>query len=294
MSEMLGKRHRPLPRTTSKLQITPDDNLLHFPAFEYFSGAPKPSTAYFEPRRQVIGFNPIRKETDTCSGPRPALPGIASTCMQEKPLSSPRSGLESLSSGSRAREKKRNECAGGHILTDKSTVEGNAASSDQTYKSLMLHDGLAVQSAGSANQQRSSQEIQPILISLDNFNNPHPGKKDQDRVNRCRDKNIQESFPRMSADSRGRSSHQGHMPPVHYTAVDVEMSLQGSIFSTSPTSSTCNDISGLLPATDFLSYCHFCNRQLRPGRDIYMYRGDKAFCSVECRYQQIAIDESKE
>ncbi|GJU35506.1 cyclin-dependent kinase 1 [Tanacetum coccineum] len=32
---------------------------------------------------------------------------------------------------------------------------------------------------------------------------------------------------------------------------------------------------------DFLSTCHECNKQLH-GKDIYMYRGEKAFCSNEC------------
>eukprot|EP00253_Pinus_taeda_P006293 PITA_06293 len=41
----------------------------------------------------------------------------------------------------------------------------------------------------------------------------------------------------------------------------------------------------------FLSACCLCKRQLNHGKDIYMYRGDKAFCSVECRYQQILMDD---
>ncbi|KAM7253059.1 hypothetical protein ACFE04_025677 [Oxalis oulophora] len=43
----------------------------------------------------------------------------------------------------------------------------------------------------------------------------------------------------------------------------------------------------------FLKACGFCNRRLIPGRDIYMYRGDTAFCSLECRQQQINKDEKK-
>uniref|UniRef100_A0A0C9QVA5 TSA: Wollemia nobilis Ref_Wollemi_Transcript_6905_1909 transcribed RNA sequence n=1 Tax=Wollemia nobilis TaxID=56998 RepID=A0A0C9QVA5_9CONI len=47
------------------------------------------------------------------------------------------------------------------------------------------------------------------------------------------------------------------------------------------------------PPEDFLSVCYLCRRRLRDGKDIYMYRGDKAFCSVECRYQQILSDEKE-
>ncbi|MCD7451944.1 hypothetical protein HAX54_014208 [Datura stramonium] len=44
----------------------------------------------------------------------------------------------------------------------------------------------------------------------------------------------------------------------------------------------------------FLTTCGLCNRRLPPCRDIYMYRGDTAFCSMECREQQMKKDERKE
>ncbi|KAK6940131.1 Zf-FLZ domain, partial [Dillenia turbinata] len=44
----------------------------------------------------------------------------------------------------------------------------------------------------------------------------------------------------------------------------------------------------------FLRACGLCKRRLTPGRDIYMYRGDTAFCSLECRQQQMTHDERKE
>ncbi|GFS38506.1 cyclin-dependent kinase, putative [Actinidia rufa] len=47
------------------------------------------------------------------------------------------------------------------------------------------------------------------------------------------------------------------------------------------------------PASDFLSSCHLCQKKLH-GKDIYMYRGEKAFCSTECRYRQIVMDDRKE
>ncbi|MCO5603196.1 hypothetical protein L7F22_057343 [Adiantum nelumboides] len=44
---------------------------------------------------------------------------------------------------------------------------------------------------------------------------------------------------------------------------------------------------------DFLDVCFHCKRRLRHERDIYIYRGDTAFCSEECRYRQIVKDERK-
>ncbi|KAL9256745.1 FCS-Like Zinc finger 8-like protein [Drosera capensis] len=37
----------------------------------------------------------------------------------------------------------------------------------------------------------------------------------------------------------------------------------------------------------FLRFCHQCNLELGHGKDIFMYRGEKAFCSQECRYRAI-------
>ncbi|GLJ50043.1 hypothetical protein SUGI_1064380 [Cryptomeria japonica] len=44
----------------------------------------------------------------------------------------------------------------------------------------------------------------------------------------------------------------------------------------------------------FLQSCSLCKRHLNPGRDIYMYKGDAAFCSTECRDEQIIKDERME
>lgn len=73
--------------------------------------------------------------------------------------------------------------------------------------------------------------------------------------------------------------------------VDEEY-LEESIFcAASPFSTCCSlDFSG----RDFLSVCFFCKGCLTNGNDLYMYKGNEAFCSVECRYQQIVLDEFRE
>ncbi|KAF9616050.1 hypothetical protein IFM89_028516 [Coptis chinensis] len=53
------------------------------------------------------------------------------------------------------------------------------------------------------------------------------------------------------------------------------------------------EVKTAFPTLDFLSSCYLCRKKLH-GIDIYMYRGEKAFCSAECRCRQIAIDERKE
>ncbi|XP_073273941.1 FCS-Like Zinc finger 6-like [Primulina huaijiensis] len=44
----------------------------------------------------------------------------------------------------------------------------------------------------------------------------------------------------------------------------------------------------------FLKRCGLCHRSLAPDIDVYMYRGDVGFCSVECREQGMKQDERKE
>ncbi|OAY75748.1 hypothetical protein ACMD2_16675 [Ananas comosus] len=61
--------------------------------------------------------------------------------------------------------------------------------------------------------------------------------------------------------------------------------------SLSSPSSSHHPYSHYAPTTPFLEHCFLCNKKLSHGQDIYMYRGDRAFCSVECRCRQIYMDE---
>ncbi|KAJ0257364.1 FCS-Like Zinc finger 12 [Hirschfeldia incana] len=45
----------------------------------------------------------------------------------------------------------------------------------------------------------------------------------------------------------------------------------------------------LRDSQEFLSLCCLCNKKLR-GKDIYMYKGDRGFCSKECRSVRIMED----
>ncbi|PSS17412.1 hypothetical protein CEY00_Acc12198 [Actinidia chinensis var. chinensis] len=50
----------------------------------------------------------------------------------------------------------------------------------------------------------------------------------------------------------------------------------------------------LIETAHFLRSCSLCDRRLVPSHDIYMYKGNRAFCSLECRQQQMNQDESRE
>ncbi|KAH7865550.1 hypothetical protein Vadar_008095 [Vaccinium darrowii] len=47
-------------------------------------------------------------------------------------------------------------------------------------------------------------------------------------------------------------------------------------------------------SNSFLKSCFLCTKELSLDKDVYMYKGDQGFCSVECRDRQIYLDEIKE
>ncbi|KMZ71742.1 hypothetical protein ZOSMA_176G00210 [Zostera marina] len=72
---------------------------------------------------------------------------------------------------------------------------------------------------------------------------------------------------------------------------DETNSVDMGLFCTSPLTLSEHLYGG--PASGFLNSCHLCMKNL-DGEDIYMYRGEKAFCSTDCRYRHIVADEYQE
>ncbi|KAK1611587.1 hypothetical protein QYE76_035260 [Lolium multiflorum] len=49
---------------------------------------------------------------------------------------------------------------------------------------------------------------------------------------------------------------------------------------------------GAMARPHFLDACFLCKKSISRDRDIFMYRGDEAFCSEECRQEQMCMDEA--
>ncbi|KAG2605391.1 FCS-Like Zinc finger 16-like [Panicum virgatum] len=49
-----------------------------------------------------------------------------------------------------------------------------------------------------------------------------------------------------------------------------------------------------VPEAAFLKVCGLCERGLGPGRDTFIYMGEVAFCSQECRQHKMNLDELRE
>ncbi|KAM3194256.1 hypothetical protein ACQJBY_070745 [Aegilops geniculata] len=54
------------------------------------------------------------------------------------------------------------------------------------------------------------------------------------------------------------------------------------------------DFNAAVETAAFLKACGLCCRRLGPGRDTFIYMGEVAFCSLECRQQQMNLDELKD
>ncbi|CAL0327867.1 unnamed protein product [Lupinus luteus] len=65
------------------------------------------------------------------------------------------------------------------------------------------------------------------------------------------------------------------------------------VFRKTPTTPIIVEAEPSFPISGFLRSCHLCRKKLH-GQDIYIYRGEKAFCSMECRSRQIMMEEHSE
>lgn len=72
---------------------------------------------------------------------------------------------------------------------------------------------------------------------------------------------------------------------------EKDMIIRPSIFTVASIPSSYGSF-GIQPVS-FLDACALCQRAFAPGKDIFMYRGDQAFCSMECRGERIKRDEHK-
>ncbi|KAL4386543.1 hypothetical protein GQ457_09G004880 [Hibiscus cannabinus] len=58
--------------------------------------------------------------------------------------------------------------------------------------------------------------------------------------------------------------------------------------------SSCGSRSPPADESCFLKSCQLCRKKLSLDKEVYMYRGDQGFCSIDCRERQIVLDEMRE
>ncbi|KAL8040194.1 hypothetical protein ABFX02_10G082300 [Erythranthe guttata] len=96
-----------------------------------------------------------------------------------------------------------------------------------------------------------------------------------------------ESYTKVYSDAAADGGRKGD-DRAPFRIQTNDKSSRATVFHISPARSDAG-----IPPSDFLSACNLCRKNLH-GKDIYMYRGEKAFCSTECRHRQIVVDERKE
>ncbi|XP_023552992.1 uncharacterized protein LOC111810518 [Cucurbita pepo subsp. pepo] len=98
--------------------------------------------------------------------------------------------------------------------------------------------------------------------------------------------------------SNHHNSGTGDIPPVIATQNPETDQMNYTLSFVSPRGrrnlSAFNKHSDDPSSLHFLRTCTFCHRRLSPARDIYMYMGDTAFCSAECREKKMEQDFTKE
>ncbi|XP_055820942.1 FCS-Like Zinc finger 6-like [Solanum dulcamara] len=83
-------------------------------------------------------------------------------------------------------------------------------------------------------------------------------------------------------------------PPLNYQQQPFDHHIPRSNGQDQPLLLTRRKSADFIETAHFLRACSLCERHLIPGHDIYMYRGDSAFCSLNCREKQIKEDARKE
>ncbi|KAL9666567.1 hypothetical protein QQ045_000902 [Rhodiola kirilowii] len=64
----------------------------------------------------------------------------------------------------------------------------------------------------------------------------------------------------------------------------------GSSFTSAKTKMNFSPVAVNYLSDNFLSHCYTCKRSLSHKKDIYIYRGEKAFCSQACRAEEMLKD----
>ncbi|MCO5582091.1 hypothetical protein L7F22_035982 [Adiantum nelumboides] len=266
-----AKRPRPFLRTSSRAQL--------FECCGFESPPPSsPAISKFgvgAPHRVIVGFDVRGTEenpkplSDACESPRSVLESDALSEYHRHisgcpPASSPspRSVLDRLLSGTESQP----SCKEGVALdVTTASIKGE--------EPARCKNTFDVSVEGNRPIDANVEQVNGIYPQKSSFVEEHTSTPVSDTANDSIDVDFSDND-----DGDGHDHLAANMP--------------GSIFCGVSPFSHCCSIDAL--AGDFLSACFFCKCCLLPGKDIFMYRGDRAFCSLECRYQQIVIDELKE
>ncbi|KAL6222084.1 hypothetical protein ACLB2K_005476 [Fragaria x ananassa] len=159
--------------------------------------------------------------------------------------------------------------------------------------------GLGIVAALEKSSHNNGRAKYAVCSHSSNRSDPIPvnsGQKSDEGLHELEEEDSEENYTFVTCHGRNKS-----ITKVYYDGGDCRTGTEHHV-----SSATCHvnhkhnhnqnhkqKQAPVYPTSDFLSSCHLCSKKL-DGLDIYMYRGDKAFCSTECRATQIMNDERKE
>jgi hypothetical protein len=318
---MTGKRPRAFRRTSSGSIIESESFTHEFsPLLEHPKEKPKQPTlneSVPAPPRLVIGFDPKPALSENGNGDVAACwkPPPSPSNGEKSP--SQRSGLESLLSVPRESRKAVNEVAGLGIV--QANMHSTVAQEEKEEEELKIdnivnslrttqsdhvaptaidkaHPGLLspnpCYNAASSYQPQALRQFSPMHHA------PGPTSElDSGLPASSQHSLISGDIHPLSTRANGEDDPAmlSWLRPSDYREADCDAGflLRASAFNAHV--HVVPDVAAsAAAAVHFLDACYFCKRHLVDGKDIYMYRGDKAFCSTECRSQQILLDERRE
>ncbi|XP_055831143.1 FCS-Like Zinc finger 2-like [Solanum dulcamara] len=86
-------------------------------------------------------------------------------------------------------------------------------------------------------------------------------------------------------------SHQKHLKDFNNILKFIK--IKSIIFLMNHLSEQYSCSNALQYSNCFLKSCFFCHKPLSLHKEVYMYRGELGFCTVDCRNRQIYLDELK-
>lgn len=125
----------------------------------------------------------------------------------------------------------------------------------------------------------------PIPVSSDRISGRVAGNFDQTDMD-CSDDEEDEEYTLVTCHGPDNRSY----TRVYFDkgVVGSQKTLRPSVFVISPAAG--GGLQGNSGSGGFLNSCDMCQKSLR-GKDIFMYRGEKAFCSWECRNKEMMMGE---
>lgn len=286
---MLRKRSRPV--TSKQSMVGEHRSNLWLPPEK----SPKPNSFFFNSPRFLKSFFTFSSETESIMSPTSILDtkpfsALANTFWADKKIPTPKN----FSENKHFWDQPNNSKGIGIALVDiedNSEINISASTKQQKRKLVVFGSQLRIQ----VPQSSGFPCFPPVSAGEFGIKTPRSNLKSSEENPDVKDtENVSLIDIEQSEDYTCVISHGPNPKTTHIFGNCIVESCCGIDGSSSLSSKRNGYLSpsrnSITSPGNFLSFCHHCKKQLGLGKDIYMYRGEKAFCSQECRSQEMLFD----